>query len=631
MIAMALCSIAAFAKDTLTQQRETYKQAKHALETHKRAKYEAVLPKLENYPLYPYLLYSDLSQRMGSLPNDEIAAFLQTYPNTAVSEKLRRKWFKTLANQHQWEVILANYQETDDPLVTCVSLRALIWQGKKELAYQKLPKLWLTGKSQVEECDPVFDAWLNSEALSSTLIWQRIQLAFDVNNIGLVNYLIKQLPEAERDTGYLWLSVNYRPETMMTDEAFKQEFPLRSAILTHGLKRQAYRDPIKAEKNWLQLSSEVPFSDAEKAIVNKAIAKGFVRRKPEMAASRIAKVEATEDNKKLYEWQVRSELRAKNIAAIEKWYELLPKDQQQNPLWRYWYARSIEVNGKPKQAQAIYQKLALGQNYYSYLAADKINKAKLLQSKPLTITAEERKTVENNPAIIRAREFYAIKDYQKGNKEWWYAFKNMTPKQQYIAAKLSREWGLNTLSAYTAAKLDYQEDMVLRFPTFYANHVNKKSKRLALSPALVFAMIRQESLFKPNAKSHAGARGLMQLMPRTAKQVSKKIKSPYTNPTSLYDPNYNILLGTTYLKELLDRFDNHSILAIASYNAGPHRVVRWLPEQGTVDADIWIETVPFKETRDYLKRVVAYSIIYQQLLNPNVHYTPVLRDIPNNP
>ena len=233
--------------------------------------------------------------------------------------------------------------------------------------------------------------------------------------------------------------------------------------------------------------------------------------------------------------------------------------------------------------------------------------------RPLDFEQEELSSLNNIPAFVRARELFVLERTTDARREWQWAVKDMSKAELLKAASLANQWGWYDRAIMTVALARYWDDLELRFPLAHQKLVVSQAKRRNINPAWAFAVIRQESAFSPDARSHAGAMGLMQLMPRTARQVARNLKIRMRSKSDLLNVKTNIRLGVGYLKKVYDRFDGHKVLATAAYNAGGHRVKQWLPEESQ-DADLWIETVPFSETQDYLKRVLTYTAIYEQRL-----------------
>ena len=276
--------------------------------------------------------------------------------------------------------------------------------------------------------------------------------------------------------------------------------------------------------------------------------------------------------------------------------------------WRYWYSRSLLATNEVEAGNKQLNDLAQSRHYYGFLAASFLNKPANFQDKPLEVTAEEKALILKSPAAKRAFELFAIGRFHHARKEWNYWLSNLSKRDKLVASKIANEQQWYDRAIFTLAKEGYLDDVNLRFPLGFEKDIKRYSGKQKINPAWAFAIARRESSFMPDANSSAGAKGLMQVMPGTAKQLARKKVST----KELLNAKSNIKLGTKYLRNLLDRHDGNQVLATAAYNAGPYRVKSWLKDSTSLPADVWIETIPFKETREYVKSVLAYQQIYQQ-------------------
>ncbi|TFH46824.1 MAG: lytic murein transglycosylase, partial [Lysobacterales bacterium] len=233
------------------------------------------------------------------------------------------------------------------------------------------------------------------------------------------------------------------------------------------------------------------------------------------------------------------------------------------------------------------------------------------------------------PGAMRARELFSLGRTVDARREWRMFIQNMTDEALVRAAKLAQDWGWHGRAIMTVALTSQLDDLEMRFPLAYHDRVLQQAKANGLNPAWVYAVVRQESAFIADARSPAGALGLMQIMPGTGRMIGRSLDRPLKNRQQLFDADISLEFGSAYLRILLDQLDEHPVLAAAAYNAGPHRVERWLPADETMSVDLWIENIPFRETREYLRRVIAYTAIYEQRLgHENIRLSARLAPIP---
>jgi soluble lytic murein transglycosylase len=271
----------------------------------------------------------------------------------------------------------------------------------------------------------------------------------------------------------------------------------------------------------------------------------------------------------------------------------------------------LEATGQEKDAQRFYREAAKQRDYYGFLAADRMKLPYQLNNNPLEASAKQLAAIEKIPAIQRARELYILGRIQDGRSEWQYAMAGFDDKALKTAALLAHGWDWHHQVILTLAQAKYWDDLGLRFPLPYREQIVTHAGNNKINPAWVYAVIRQESAFQKDARSPAGALGLMQIMPATGRRIARTLEVNLPSQYRLLDTDLNIRFGTHYLRYTLDKFQDNPVLATAAYNAGPGRVTQWLREDTSpISADIWAETIPFLETRKYVQRVMEYTVIY---------------------
>jgi len=596
--------------------RADFLAAQQALKSGRIDNFHQLMDTLQGYPLYPYLLLEDIQRRFSKIPATEVADFLTSYADTPLEKQLRYAWLESLAQHNRWEQYPEFYQPTNNTALQCLYKWALLQTGKAIQAYENIEHLWLVGHSQPRECDRIFNAWYRDGGMTQDLVWSRIQLAIERKKLILVRYLARfQTPENQQWTE-LWLKVHTKPSLILTREKFSSEHPLRNTVLIHGVKRLAQIDPQHAIKAWnTRLSHQYPFSISERASLERYLAIALaVRGKPE-ALSWLAVIEPEPEDYQLHEWRVRSALTQENWDAVLAWINQLEEEQQQSPRWQYWQARALEKTGQEELAEEIYFSLAQERSYYGFLSADRVEAPYHLKTNPLAYNRGDLSTIETLPGILRARELYLLDRIIDARREWYYATYDMSEHQLRQAAKVAQQWGWYDRAILTMARTQYSDDLELRFPLAHREQVLAQAELYNIDPALAFAIIRQESAFTADARSHAGALGLMQVMPGTAQQLAKSLDIQINHSFDILDITKNLQFGMKYLRKTLNRYDNHPVLATAAYNAGLYRVNKWLPEKGVIPSDLWTETFPVSETRHYIQNIMAYTAIYEQRMD----------------
>lgn len=612
----------------LEAKRELFLKAEAALAEGKLSFYQKIKARLLDYPLLPYLLFSEYEKRITAVSHQEFQSFMDNYPDSTLSEQLRYKWLNLKAKQEDWKGFIQAYQPSQEVSLQCHYLWAsLQTQKDKEVILKQAQALWLSGKQPPKSCEQVFAVWEKSGAMTHSLVWQRIKLLIQEGQDNLARRMSKYLKKSEVALVELWLMIHNNPYLVTQRKYFAEKHPAHLEMIVDGVSLIAKTKPEIAIRIWQQIGHQYKFTERHWGLVVRAIGLAFALQRNPEAEKWLSKVPAIYCNAPVHEWRVRISLSKEDWPMVLQWVKHMPETLAKAEEWQYWKARGLErINQRP-ESQAILEKLTKSRSYYGFLASH-------LCLKPFTIPHQkivlERSMIEamaRRPSILRARELQALGRFGKARCEWQFVTGRMSDKEKHAAANLAIRWNLPNWSILALAKATNKDDLALRFPVVFGQHIVKEANRNQIDPALIFAVTRQESAFVPHAKSSSGALGLMQLIPSTAQMVAKKHKVTLGHHKELFEPLTNIQLGSGYLKMMLDNHQNNTVLATAAYNAGPGRVRRWLP---TFDmpADIWIETIPYKETREYVKNVMTYTVIYQEILGKKPTLTRHMPYIP---
>lgn len=602
--------------EQLEKQRKLFVQAEKALKLGRYTQYKKMEHRLNDYPLYPYLRFIELERRLNSTSTQKIQNFLQTYHDTPLANKLYYRWINSLARRGKSKTLIQYFRPTQNTRLLCQYANALHKTDKQGMAYSLMGELWLTGKSLPKSCDPILKKWKKAGYMTSNRLWARIHLAMNKGKRRLATYIGKSLPKEEVFWLSLWKKVQRNPEYVLkADQHFKdQHSPIMHWILVDGMTRLSRRKPLIAAKYWQEIRHKYSFNKEEKERIERRLALSLARAATPLSRDTLKKLKLESRDTQVITPHILSAIGDKDWEGALAWLNNLKSNERNSERWNYWRARALEEMGRLDEARSLYLQITDNRSYYSFLAADRIGDRYQLTHRPINTPAAELIKLQHIPAVARAGELYQLKRIVDARREWHFAIQRMDKKQLLMAAQLANKWGWHDRSIITLALAQYWDDLELRFPLAHKNHIEKQAKHENINPAWAFAVIRQESAFTADARSSAGALGLMQLMPRTARQVARSLRIKRPNQRDLLKSNINIKLGVRYLRKLQERFNGNSILATASYNAGPWRVKSWMPKDEAQSADLWIENVPFTETRKYLKRVLTYTIIYEQRL-----------------
>ncbi len=601
------CSVAS--NSDLDQQRQDFLLAEKMLVQGNASEFLSLSTHLVSYPLYPYLQYqwlkTDLSQ------TDRIKAFLVKHKDTRFADMLRRQWLGYLADNQRWEEFVQFYQTPDTVAQECQFYWANYSLGHQQQPLADAMRLWLTGADLPKECNDLMSLLLFSPLLTPELIWQRFELALKNNNKFLMTSLQYLLDDPSQKTADLWLQIHKKPKIIQSYQ-FQLDSDLKAHIFAYGLEKLAQSDLDAAVMVWDSKKSQANFNTKTIQQIERGLGLALAHARDDRAYVHLNNV--SEPDSDVREWKIRSALFDLNWPHVNQALAGLSTEEKQTPQWQYWQARAFIETGDVQQGQAIYQTLSNDRSYYGFMAADAVNKPYAFSDNPVNVLTDELTVLTEQDDFQVVQEFNALNRDLEAKRQWWFAVNKLSKEQRKFAAKLAQQWQWDQIAIITLVKADYWDDLALRFPLQYSSQIQSNATKENLEPALVFGLIRQESMLDPNARSATGARGLMQIMPATGRQIAGELNERWQTESGLFNPDINIRYGTYYFKQLLNQFDGHFALATAAYNAGPNRVSKWLSIDRSLPTDLWIETIPFKETRKYVSSVLAYTIIYQQRL-----------------
>ncbi len=598
------------------RQRQEFLAARQAYEAGDLSTWQRLSADLKNYPLYPYLRYPYLRDKLDSVAESEVLQFLDRYGDSPPGTRLRNAWLINLARAQRWPEYLRLYRGSSDPTLVCYHLQARINQahGKPDAELlDQAEDVWRVGHSQPSACDAVFSYLDDQHRMTDKLIWARLRLAFDEGELHLAEHLSRALSSAEQKWVQRWISMYRRPATQLANVPYHEDVPISREIIIFGLRRLARSAPETAHTRWLQLKTHYHFSTAQRGEVERAIAIAAARQRSPHALQWLTAIKDKDTDATLREWRIRSAVLVGDWAHVERWTGALPKEEQTEST-QYWRARALEARGSQDGAQHVYKELARQRSYYGFLANDRLHQDYALNNAPIAIDDRQVAAIAAMPAMQRAYELYELGLIPEARREWAAATRKMSAAELAQAALLASRWGWYERAIMTAAQGENWDDLALRFPTPYRNQVKDNAQRQQLDPSWVYGVMRQESAFMADARSSAGALGLMQLMPATAKHTARLLDWPPHHSRDLLTPTTNIQLGSAYLRHILDIFNGNQMLATAAYNAGPGRVRQWLPDS-TAPADQWVEAIPFTETRKYVQSVLSYCVIFDWRLD----------------
>jgi len=616
LLVLALSASGLLHADENELERRQYSQALAALRAGDEPRFQKLRDQLADYVLLPYLDYEFLKSRIATTPQDRMHAFLEQHQDAAVSDTLRRKWLKLLSDRGDWSTFIAEYRDIEpDNELNCLRLSQLLKVSHdKSGLMNEVSRLWLTGSRLPSACEPVFQAWKQAGYLTPELTWSRIQLAMERRNLTLAEQLGRHLEPSERVWVRRWIAMHRNPGHELKTYRYPVETPVARQILKHGIVRLAYSDPDEAMHQWEQAKARHEFFGEDDSYVLRYLGLLAAQSHHPRAVEWLSAVSADANDENVRQWRVRAAIRSNEWSTGLRFIAGLTDAEQRESEWRYWKARLLERTGERQQARVLYDALARERSYYGFLAADHLDKPYAMQHVSVQAKPEEVEAMQSRPGFRMARELLRLNDTAAARRQWAWSTQRLNSRELAVAAVVAREWGWYDRAILTVAKSDHLDDLELRFPVLYRDLVEASAQRNNIDPDWVYGVLRQESAFVTDARSQAGALGLMQLMPQTGRLTGRRINLRVPNNRAILNVENNVRLGTSYLRTVLDANNGHEVLATASYNAGPNRVREWLPEQHALDADVWVDTVPYNETRNYVKNVLAFTAVYSYRL-----------------
>lgn len=592
------------------QQRALFKKAEYAAKRGRLGEYRLLLDRLEGYPLVPYLELARLEQ-VGYLANeDKVLRFLEKYDNTPLDWQLRQPWLTYLAQEKEYARFIRDFRYPGTLTHRCQFIQAQRIKGLEDGPFKRrVDAIWEHGFSLPSACDPVLNEWQSLGARTDDKVWARIQLAAEHGNPTLIPYLTNLLPKLQHYLGEFYHKVRYSPAAIEDRSWLKGRYPDKEAeIVAFALIKLIWRDEAIALRSYKQLSKELPFTKAQKQRIAQEFAVALSLEAHPEARVWQDRVPVTALNERVLQWRLAVYLNDQDFEGLRNAIQSLPVAIREGNQWRYWLARAQEATGNELSAQKLYEDLSDERHYYGFLAAARLQKPVNLEQETLEVSVVQLEQIRNYPGVQRAYELIQLERWVDARREWNHLLTQLDGEEQKVAAYLASEWGWHDQAIWTLAQIGHFDAVGIRFPLAYQDILSRASQAAGIDENWAMAITRRESNFRHDAYSSAGARGLMQILPGTAKQLDKKNNSW----RQLNEPAVNVRLGTYYLGRLKHRFSNNWLLATASYNAGYYRVTEWLPDS-PVDADVWVETIPYHETRDYVKAVLSYQQIYRML------------------
>jgi len=608
--------VTAATSSNLSSQQKLYNQAITAFDKKDTKTADKLTNRLKNYSLYPYLQLKQIRRDIYKTSEKDVFNFIDSYVNTPLAKKAQSSYLQKLARQKKWKTYISAYKKL--PLTSahyqCYLLQAQINTGKGKQVLAEISDVWNVSYSQPKSCDPVFAYWQKNGKLTSNIAFDRTWKAINKKNYALAKHLQKKVTKKNQLASLDLFWTLQKDVSSISDKKTLSKKTLHNADLAaYAIRKLAIKKGTLALNTWLRDRDRFNFSDEQKKYLNvyfgNKFAKGTYYNPKALAI--LQKIDPAYQYDEVSEWKVRQALISQDWKNVVKLIKSMPQSLQQENRWIYWL-ETAKQRSNPKQYKANYANIINERDFYSFIAAHLTGEPLQLNDKTTKINKAIQNGLLKMSSVQRMAEFVKLGHTSSAYQEWNLLRNKLTKEQNIAMGYIASQWGWHIQGIRIAAKFKVWDELGMRFPRSQNKLFAKLGNDRKIGETWPVAIARQESAYNRYAKSSAGARGFMQLMPATAKQTAKKFDIDYSNKNDLFDPTTNISLGTAYLSEMLGKFGSKAY-ASAGYNAGPHRVERWLKSRGKLPLDIWIETIPFNETRGYVQNVLTYSAIYDLL------------------
>ena len=610
LIAMAglLLACAASAAEPTQAQRTAFKQA-YAAALQGGDGWRSLAKGLENYPIYPYLEAAALTHDLRQIDRAQVESYLKRYPDQIPAGDLRRDFLGELARRQDWDNFLSMYQPGQGDALACNALQAQLSKGTQLDFDRDLASLWTKPKLP-SACDPVLSAAHDQGLLTPQRLWDRIDRAADAVQPGSINTMAAWLPAEDAEAARRLASALSDPGTTAVAANQWPDTPRNRQAAVIAVERLARRQSVTADVAWQKLQDRFAFTPQQRDRVVYALALFHATDYDEGALSRLAALPAALQTDVSREWRVRAALAQRDWRAVLAAIDAMPAAQQQDGEWRWFRARALSELGRGAEAQRALTSLAQEPTFFGFLAADRLQQPYGICPIPLATDTKREQALLANRGLQRAFELFAVDLPRQARREWAQALDGADPDTLKLAVVLAYRRGWYDRAVFTFNNGDALRYYEQRFPLASQDGLVPQAQEAGIDPSWAYAILRAESAWMSDARSGADARGLMQLLPSTAALVAKRNGISWGGGDTLFDPVTNIILGTRYLAQMTQRFSGSIWLASAAYNAGPGKVDQWLEARGALPPDLFVATIPYKETREYVARVMSFAVIY---------------------
>jgi soluble lytic murein transglycosylase len=621
LLLSGLMALNAMASSSLTAERTRFTSILPQLKAGNFSALSTAKEELADYPLLPYLDYYALSYLPDINRLSDVQRFVAQYPQSYLSSRLTESYAYLLMQNNMWhEYLQLQPNEPDSMTLRCAWHMAQYQTGQTDKAVAFARSIWFYGHSRPATCDSLFSLWKQAGGMTEDDIWKRMTLAFKADEPRLMNHLLQQMTSSTHIFyASKLISVYAKPEEVETILPVASDSQTRE-VASLALQRWADNSTEAVLSRYLGVKARYQLSEADLVAVKTQIARDMMLESIKTSRAWLDNSLLQLRDNSLLELRVRLALAEMDWRGIKKWINLMPRAGRDDIHWSYWLARAEQQLGNKAHAKALFQQASYDRSYYGFMAA-------IQSGMPIRITEDAlqpeyswQEAVRLWPALLRIEELIALDETGMARNEWLFLLDQSRYDNKLQLGLVAQQRGWAHLGIQASIRAKAKNALALRFPTPKQSMFTRYAKDRDVDASLLYALARQESAMYERAQSPVGASGLMQLMPATAAHTAQKLGETPPSPTALTNADTNVRLGSAYIKGLLDQYDGNRVLAAAAYNAGPGRVRKWRRESAGQPVDLWVENIPYKETRNYVQNVMVFNAIYQERLNQPVDF-----------
>lgn len=587
--------------------------ARDAFRAGDRARLDRAAAQLSEHELLPWVDYYRLRMQLETVGDDAVQAYFTRHEGSYAVEKMRGEWIRVLAKNRRWGEILSQFPKllAPEPDTQCFALQARMQTGDKA-ALDEAMALWNALLEPPEACQTVLDSLVSEKRVQAEDVWARIQRQFEANRLQWARQTMNYLPDSQTPDAKLFATISERAAAHIGKPPGNWSATrMGRELMALAVQRAASNDPGFAAARLESLQDQLHVSERQWAWSQ--IGLQAARRHMAETLQWYARAGDLPLSEEAAQWKVRAALRAGEWGIVQKTIDAMPPGLAAKPEWVYWLGRAHKAAGRSTEANLLFGRIAGEPHFYGNLADEELGRTIVPPPKAAPLSREEIARAAATGGLQRSLAFFRLDLRTEAVREWNFSLRGMNDRELLAAADLARRNNIYDRAINTADRTVKEHDYSMRYLAPFVEQVRPAARTQSLDDAWVYGLMRQESRFITNAKSSVGASGLMQLMPATARWVAKKIGLRDYDHGRVNDTETNLLLGTSYMRMVMESLDNHPVLASAAYNAGPGRARKWQDPNRALEGAIYAESIPFSETRDYVKKVMSNSVYYSSL------------------